>query len=113
MPVVTFRNINIKWEEILCIIFSFFFVAQKLKNAKLIKEKLCFSYCLHISSKCIPLLLLLLLSYNYRETLGLCQSIKIKSISETLYILLIDFLSINSIGKEDLSVLLSTHPLET
>ena len=113
MHVVTFRNINIKWEEILCIIFSFFLVAQKLKNVKLIKEKFSFSYCLHISSKFIPPLLLLLLSYNYSETLGLCQSIEIKSTSETLYILLIDFLSINSFGKEDLSVLLSTDPLET
>lgn len=113
MHVVTFRNINIKWEEILCIIFSFFFVAQKLKKVKLIKEKFCFSYCLHISSKFIPLLFLLLLSYSYRETLGLCQSIKIKSISETLYVLLIDFLSTNSFGKDDLYVLLSTDPLET
>ena len=112
MHVATFRNINIKWEEILCIIFSFFLVAQKLKNVKLIKEKFSFSYCLHISSKFIPPLLLLLLSYNYRETLGLCQSIEIKSTSETLYILLIG-LSINSIGKEDLSGLLSTDPLET
>lgn len=112
MHVVIFRNINTNWEEILSIIFSFFFVAQKLKNVKLIKEKFCFSYCLHVSSKFIPLLLLLL-PYNYRETLGLCQSIKIRSISETLYILLIDFMSINSTGKEDLSVLLSTDPLET
>lgn len=109
MHVVIFRNININWEEILSIIFSFFFVAQKLKNVKLIKEKFCFSYCLHVSSKFIPLLT----TYNYRETLGLCQSIKIRSISETLYILLIDFMSINSTGKEDLSVLLSTDPLET